>query len=44
MAAMVAILAYWSKQFKLFRSTSNPNASNQVSSQMAFQFRRRSEK
>ena len=33
-----------SKQFKLFRSTSHPNASYQVSSQMAFQFRRRSEK
>ena len=46
MAAMTAILDFRSKQFKqLFRSTSDPNVSYQVSSQMTFpQFRRRSEK
>ena len=38
---------YWKpdwNDFNLFSSTSHPYASNQVSSQLAFQFRRRSEK
>ena len=42
MAAMAAILDFRSEQ-SYFRSTSHPNASYQVLSQLTFQFRRRSE-
>ena len=41
MAAIWDFLLHW---FELFLSISHPNASYQVSSQLAFQFRRRSEK
>ena len=40
----LAILDFRSNNLSYFRSTSHPNASYQVSIQMAFQFRRRSEK
>ena len=44
MAAMVAILKSDWKDFTYFWSTSHPDASEEVSSQLAFRFRRRSEK
>ena len=40
----LAILDFRSNNLSYFRSTSHPNASYQVSIQMAFQFRRRREK
>ena len=40
----LAILDFRSNNLSYFRSTSHPNASYQVSIQMAFQFRRKSEK
>ena len=40
---MVAVLDFHWNNFSHFWSTSHPNASYQVSSQMAFPFRRRSE-
>ena len=45
MATIVAILDFQSERFYFFFwSTSHPDASYQVSSRMAFRFRRRSEK
>ena len=44
MDAMAAIWDFPSQRFELFLCTSHPNASYQVSSQLAFQFRRRREK
>ena len=43
-ATMTAILDFRSERFSYFWSISHPNASYQVSSQLAFRFRRRSEK
>ena len=44
MATIAAIWDFLSQPFKLFLSTSHPDASYQVSSQLAFQFRRSKEK
>ena len=44
MAAMAAILDFDRNNFSYFWSTSRPNASYHVWSQLAFGFRRRSEK
>ena len=44
MAATAAVLDFGSERFSFFWSTSNPDASYQVSSQLAFRFRRRSKK
>ena len=44
MEAMVAILDFPSGNFSFFWSTSHPNASYHVKSQLAFLFRRRSKK